>query len=104
MNREIYKRVKNNPKFSELVRKRGGLAWRLSAVVFVLYYSFILLMTFKPSLLGEPMGDGVVSLGILAGVAVILFCVLLTGFYVKRANSEFDRLVEDIKDDARVES
>ncbi|HIP30910.1 MAG TPA: DUF485 domain-containing protein, partial [Sulfurospirillum arcachonense] len=54
MNQEIYKRVRNNPKFSELVKKRSGLAWKLSAIIFVAYYSFIMLIAFSPETLGQP--------------------------------------------------
>lgn len=104
MNQEVYKRVRNNPKFSKLVKKRSGLAWGLSTVVFALYCSFIMLIALSPETLGEPIGGGVMTVGIPLGISIILLCILLTGVYVKRANSEFDSLIDDIKDDCRFNS
>ena len=65
------------------------------------YYSFILLIAFSPETLGQPIGDGVMTVGIPVGISIILLCIILTGIYVKRANSEFDKLIDDIKDDVR---
>ena len=42
-------------------------------------------------------GAGVTTLGIPIGLGVIVFTVLITGLYVRRANSEFDDLTEEIK-------
>ena len=39
-------------------------------------------------------------LGIPIGIGVIVFTVLITGFYVRRANSEYDRLTAEILKDA----
>jgi len=104
VNQEIYKRVRNNPKFSELVKKRSGLAWKLSAIIFVAYYSFIMLIAFSPETLGQPIGDGVTTVGIPVGISIILLSIILTGIYIKRANNEFDKLIDDIKDDIRFDS
>ena len=104
MNQEIYKRVRNNPKFSELVKKRSGLAWKLSAIIFVVYYSFIMLIAFSPETLAQPIGEGVTTIGIPVGISIILLCILLTGIYIRRANSEFDKLIDDIRNDARDDS
>ena len=38
-------------------------------------------------------------MGIPIGVGVIAFTVLITGFYVRRANTEFDALNEEILKD-----
>ena len=104
MNQEIYKRVRNNPKFSKLVKKRSSLAWRFSAIIFVVYYSFILFIAFSPETLGQPISNGVTTIGIPVGISIILLCILLTGIYVKRANNEFDKLINDIKDDVRFDT
>ena len=104
MNQEIYKRVRNNPKFSKLVKKRSGLAWRLSAIIFVAYSSFIILIAFSPETLGQPIGDGVTTIGIPVGISIILLSIILTGVYIKRANSEFDKLIDKIRDDVGFDS
>ena len=104
MNQEIYKRVRNNPKFSRLVKKRSGLAWRLSAIIFIAYSSFIMLIAFSPKTLGQPIGDGVTTIGIPVGISIILLSIILTGVYIKRANSEFDKLIDKIRDDVGFDS
>ena len=39
------------------------------------------------------------TVGIPVGVAIIVFSFALTGIYVKRANSEFDGLLNKLKSD-----
>jgi uncharacterized membrane protein (DUF485 family) len=38
------------------------------------------------------MGEGVMTVGIPVGFGVILFTIVITAIYVRRANSEFDEL------------
>ena len=40
------------------------------------------------------------SLGIPIGMGVIVFTIVITGIYVRRANGEFDTLTQDILKDA----
>lgn len=91
--------IKNNPKFNELVKKRSRLAWSLSAVILAVYYAFILVIAFDPEVLGTSMG-GIMTVGIPVGVAIIVIAFALTGVYVKRANTEFDALTQQIKEEA----
>jgi uncharacterized membrane protein (DUF485 family) len=37
------------------------------------------------------------TMGMPIGLGVILFTIVITGIYVRRANSEFDDLTEEIK-------
>ncbi len=104
MNQEIYKRVRNNPKFVELVKKRSSFAWKLSLTILSVYYTFIMVIAFSPDVFGQPVGNGVTTVGIPVGIAIILLCFLLTGLYTKRANSEFDKLTNDIKEEIRFDS
>lgn len=104
MNQEIYERVRNNPKFTELVQKRSSFAWKLAVTILVIYYTFIMVIAFSPEIFGQPIGDGVTTVGIPVGITIIIICFLLTGIYTKRANSEFDKLTNEIKEDIRFES
>ena len=74
-------RVRSHPKFAELIEKRTRYGWTLAIVMLAIYYGFILIIAFVPQLLG---------------VLIILAAFVLTGLYVRRANSEFDALVRDI--------
>ncbi|HEX6144313.1 MAG TPA: DUF485 domain-containing protein [Geminicoccaceae bacterium] len=90
-------RLKNHPKFVELVARRSRYAWTLAIVMLAIYYGFILIIAFAPSVLGIPLGEGVVTtLGIPIGILIILAAFVLTGLYVRRANSEFDALTRQV--------
>lgn len=101
MSQNVYDRVKANPKYTELVQKRSSFAWKLSAVMLVVYYSFILVIAFSPSVFAQKIGSGVTTLGIPIGFAVIIIAFVLTGIYTQRANGEFDDLTNQIKEDVR---
>jgi uncharacterized membrane protein (DUF485 family) len=95
------KDILENPKFKELVSKRSSFAWTLAIIMLVVYYTFILTIAFAPEVLGTPLGDGVTTIGIPVGIVIIFFAFILTGIYVKRANSEFDELTAQIKREAK---
>ena len=101
MTAEQVKQIQNSAKFRELTSKRSKFAWTLSIVMLVVYYAFILIIAFDPSLLGAKTGSGVMTVGIPVGLVIIISAFVLTGIYVKRANSEFDELTQAIKDEAR---
>ena len=62
----------------------------------VVYYGFILLVAFNKQFLATRLGDGVMTMGMPIGLGVIVFTVVITAFYVRRANGEFDSLSEEI--------
>ena len=90
-------RVVADPRFQELVRRRGRFTWALTAVMLVAYLSFILLIAFDKALLAQPIGAGVTSIGIVAGFAVIVLAIVLTGIYVRRAARRFDPLADALR-------
>ncbi len=97
MNDTIYQGIEENPRFKELVRKRGRFAWLLSLITLALYIGFILLIAFDPQWLGTPIAAGsTITRGIPVGVGLIVISFVLTGLYVFRANGEFDRLTAEI--------
>ena len=99
MDHATVEQVKNNPKFQQLVKARSAFAWKLSIAMLVVYYAFILTIAFSPETLGASMG-GIITVGIPVGVGIIVFAFILTGIYVKRANTEFDALTQQIKEEA----
>ena len=65
----------------------------------VVYYAFILAIAFDPALLGAKMGDGVMTIGIPVGIAIIAISFILAGIYVQRANGEFDAMTKEVRDE-----
>lgn len=89
-------RIRNHPKFLELERKRNSFSWSLAVLMIVIYAIFIGLVAFDPSLMAQQIGDGPVTMAFPLGLGVIAASIILTGVYVVRANSEFDRLTREI--------
>jgi len=98
---EVTQKILRDPAFQELEKKRNKLGWTLTAITLVIYYGFILLVAFSPSTLATPLGGMTTSLGLPLGVGIILASILMTGIYVRRANSVFDVLVDKIKENAK---
>ena len=85
-------RIQANPKYLELRQKRGSLGWTLTIAMMIVFYGFISLIAFNKPFLAQPIGSGVTSLGIPIAAGIIIFTILITAFYVNKANGEFDDL------------
>ena len=94
--RELVQRIESNPQYKELKAKRTSLGWWLTLAGMLAYYGFILLVAFDKPLLSQKIGSGVTTLGMPIGVAVIVFTIIITWVYIRRANGEFDSLTEQI--------
>ncbi len=102
MQNDIQEKIRNNPKFHELVRKRNAFATLLSLVMLAIYFGFILTIAFAPKVLGTPLSEGsITTIGMPIGVGVILSAIALTGVYVRRANTEFDELNRQIIEECK---
>lgn len=83
----------SNPHYQQLVHRRRRLSLLLSLVMLVTYVGFILLIAFKPGLLGTPIAEGSpITFGIPLGIGLILLAMVITGIYVHVSNTEFDAL------------
>ncbi len=96
MDPELIARIKANPQYVELVRKRSSFARILTVTMLLIYFGFVLLVAFNKQLLATPIGNGVTTIGIPLGVFVIVSAFILTGIYVRRANGEFDTMTKEI--------
>jgi len=94
------KKVSENPKYQELIAKRTRFGWLLTAPMLIAYYGYVALIAFDKAFLAQPIGSGVMSLGIPVGFGLIILTVVLTGVYVVRANSEFDKLTREIVEES----
>ena len=99
-NERMVARIEANPKYHELKRKRNGFGWMLTVLMLVVYYGYIALIAFNKPFLAQPIGAGVTTLGIPIGMGVIIFTIVITGIYVRRANGEYDRLTAEILKEA----
>jgi len=97
MQDDLIMKLKASRQYRELVRRRGRLGWLLTAVMLVVYYGYVLVIAFDKELLAARVGQGVMTWGMPIGLFVILFTVLITGFYVWHANRVYDDLTDRIK-------
>ena len=96
----VVERIQRDPKYQKLTSTRNRFGWTLAILMLVVYYGYIALIAFDKEFIAKPMGAGVTTIGIPIGMAVIVFTVVITGIYVRRANSEYDALTREILKDA----
>ena len=93
---DLTQRIAAHPKYQELKAKRSSFGWWLTLAMMVVYYGFILLVAFNKEFLSQRLGAGVMTVGIPVGFFVIVFTIVITAIYVRRANSEFDDLTAQV--------
>jgi len=96
MDTTLVQRIAAHPSYRELKARRTSFGWWLTGAMMVVYYGFILLVAFNKPLLASRLGEGVMTLGMPIGLGVIVFTVVITALYVRRANSDFDRLSDEV--------
>jgi uncharacterized membrane protein (DUF485 family) len=102
----IYREVLNDPRFRLLEAKRRRLSWVLVTIVLANCFWYILATAFYPAagfarLWGTPIGAGYATTwGIVIGIAQTILFIALVGYYIHRANGEFDALTTAIVADA----
>ncbi len=96
METDFASRIASLPQYRELKAKRSSFGWWLTLAMMIVYYGFIILVAFDKEFLSQRIGAGVTTLGIPVGFGVIVFTIVITAIYVRRANGEFDRLSAEI--------
>ena len=96
METDLTLRIANDPRYQQLKARRTRFGWLLTLAMLIVYYGFILLVAFNKPLLATRLGDGVTTIGMPLGLGVIVFTIVITGIYVRRANKEYDDLTEQI--------
>ena len=92
--------IADNPRYKQLVRERSRFGWTLTIIMLPIFFGYILLIAFAPDLLAQRISR-TTTLGIPLGVGVIVAGVVLTGIYVHRANTRFDRMTREIVEESR---
>ena len=85
-------RIASHPAYQRLRQTRNRLGWTLTALMLLAYYGYIGLIAFDKEFLARPINGGVSTIGIPIAMGLMVFTIAITGFYVRRANKEFDRL------------
>lgn len=92
------KELMNSPKFKNLVSTRWTVSFIMLAILFVVYYGYILIVAYNKPYLAQKMSEGTATtVGIMMASGVIIASWLLTIVYVLWANNSYDRIVEELK-------
>jgi uncharacterized membrane protein (DUF485 family) len=98
---ELDRRAEDERKaLDRLAARRLRVALILTMAMLVVYFTFILLIAFDKTLLGEMLTDGL-SLGILLGVIVVLATWVLTWIYVAWANRRYEPAARELRERAQ---
>lgn len=89
------KNIDQTKEFKQLVSRRWTVAIILTALVFITYYGFVLVVGLSKATLAQKIGQ-VTTLGIPIAIAVIVISFFLTAFYVIWANSVYDSLTSSL--------
>ena len=102
MNKELVERIKNNPKYKELVSKRSSFAIKLAIFILVVYYGFVLTIAFNKEFFATKLSDGgVMTVAWPIAATIIVIAFISTVIYVVKANGEFEDLEMSIKNDVK---
>jgi uncharacterized membrane protein (DUF485 family) len=88
--------------FRHLVTRRWRISLILTALLFIIYYGYILLIAADRAWLSTRIGTST-TMGIPLGVGVIVAAWLLTAAYVAWANRYYDPEVERLRDQLKAD-
>jgi uncharacterized membrane protein (DUF485 family) len=91
------RRILSDPSFVELSSARAKLRWGLSLLTLFAFFGFIILISAASKGLGTNIGSSNIPFGMAMFFGMNILVVCLTGFYVQRSNSRFDKLTRDIR-------
>ena len=98
---DIVERIQKNPKFLQFVSMRNNYSIILSIMMMIVYFGYIGLIAFDKKFLAIKSSAGAVtSIGIPMGIGVLVFTIIITAIYVRRANTEFDATKDAIVKEA----
>jgi uncharacterized membrane protein (DUF485 family) len=92
------KEILDSKKFKDLVKKRLKVSLSLTALMLLVYFGFILTIAFYKELLAIKIGEHI-TLGLPVGIGIIVFAWLLTGFYTRWANRDYDKSVRELRNE-----
>lgn len=93
----IATQVLANPKFKAMAKQKALVGWGFSAVMFAVYVAYIWIIGTNPEFFATKISDnGVTTLGIYAGIFVIVFSFVITLVYVSIANGKFEVATQEV--------
>jgi len=88
--------IARDPDFQLLQRSKNRISLVLTLVTMLSFYGFVYLLGWQQQWLSQSF-SGSINRGIPLGIGVIVLSWILTGVYVRWANTQYDALVERVK-------
>jgi uncharacterized membrane protein (DUF485 family) len=83
--------------FKSLRSQKNSISIILTILELVLYFGFIALIAFNREFLSQKI-SGAITIGIPIAVGAILLSWILTGIYIRWANTKYDSMVKSLRD------
>jgi uncharacterized membrane protein (DUF485 family) len=83
--------------FKLLRSQKNSISIILTILELVLYFGFIALIAFNKEFLSGKI-SGAITMGIPIAVGAIVLSWILTGIYIRWANSKYDTMVKNLRD------
>ncbi|MCL1886459.1 MAG: DUF485 domain-containing protein [Betaproteobacteria bacterium] len=97
MNKSSMNLVLQHPDFKKMEMEKNRISWFFSFLVFAVYVAYILYIGINPEFFSRPLVAGsAITIGIYAGIGIILFSIILTGIYVRKVNKKFDEVTQKV--------
>ena len=88
--------INKEKKYNKFIFLNKLIAFLFSTIILIIYFAFILIIGFKPNILGIFFNDSYITVGIVIGLSIIIFSILLTFVYTLIANKYLDKLREEV--------
>ena len=83
--------------FKSLRNQKNSISIALTVLELIFYFGFIALIAFNRGFLSQKI-SGDITVGIPIAVGVIVLSWILTGIYIRWANTKYDRMVKKLRD------
>jgi len=97
MTDEEAKRIRALPEFQDMVKAKRAINLPINLVIIAAYFGFVLMIAYDPAALGTAVGGGVISIGIYAGLALLVLAFLLTAIYMRLADGKLAELQRKLR-------
>ncbi|MDR3323945.1 MAG: DUF485 domain-containing protein [Zoogloeaceae bacterium] len=92
----LNERILASPKYQRLVKNRTAFLWRLSFFVLIAYLACLALLVSGRGVFALRATHGAIIPSLFSGVMFIVFAILMTWIYARRAKREFDVLLAEL--------
>lgn len=91
--------VQSSPEFTELRRRLRAFVFPMTGIFVVWYLLYVLLAAYAPDFMAIRLFDSNINVGLVIGLLQFLSTFVITGLYVRYANSKLDPIADKLRDD-----